>query len=184
MVRDPHDDSLSERPGVLSAIPEIVWSPLASGILMVIPGVLGLLVGQPWLFPSLGPTAFLQAQAPDLPMSKLYNTLVGHFVGIVAGYLAVFLLGLDSTDSVFAIHHLSAGRMWASVIAVSLTLAAQIPLRATHAPAAATTLLISLGGFGRKWVDIESLTVGILLVAFVGELFRLLRGTRRTPTER
>ncbi len=184
MAHELHDDSSSQRRAVLSAIPEMIWSPAASGILMLIPGVLGLLVGQPWLFPSLGPTAFLQVQEPELPMSRLYNTVVGHFIGIAAGYLAIFLLGLDSTGSVFAIRHLTKGRMWASVIAVSLTLAAQIPLRATHAPAAATTLLISLGGFGKKWADIESLAAGILIVALIGELFRLLRGTSQVHTDK
>jgi hypothetical protein len=128
VFRDLHDDSPPGRRG----IPDAIWLPVMSGILMVIPGSLGLLVGQPWLFPSLGPTAFLQVEAPDLPMSRPYNTVVGHIVGIASGYLAVFVLGLNSSDSVFVVHHTSAGRVWASVIAVSLTLAAQIPLRATH----------------------------------------------------
>lgn len=168
----------------LAAIPDVVWSPVVSCILMAIPGILGVVSGQIWLFPSLGPTAFLQAQAPDLPMSRLYNTIAGHFIGIIAGYISIFILGLNGSDATFVIHYLTAGRMWASVIAVTLTLAGQIPVRATHAPAAATTLLISLGGFTKKWTDIVDLVVGIIIVAVIGELFRWLRTARNVPSRR
>ena len=116
-------------------------------------------------------------------MSRLYNTIVGHLIGIIAGYISVFMLRLDGSDATFVIHHLTAGRMWASVIAVTLTLIGQIPLRATHAPAAATTLLISLGGFTRKWIDVADLVIGIVIVAIIGELFRWLRTMRSESPE-
>jgi hypothetical protein len=156
-------------------LPNVVWAPLVSGVLMLVPGMLAIVTGQVWLFPSLGPTAFLQAEAPSLRMSKLYNTLVGHFVGIVAGYFAIIALGLNGADSVFVIHHVSPGRMWASVIAVTLTLAGQVIFKAAHAPAAATTLLITMGGFQRKWIDVADLAVGILVVALLGEILRRIR---------
>lgn len=158
-------------------LPNVIWAPLVSGILMLIPGLMALVTGRVWLFPSLGPTAFLQAEAPTLPMSRLYNTLIGHLVGIIAGYLAVIMLGLNGADSVFVIHRVTVGRMWASVIAVTLTLAGQILLKAAHAPAAATTLLITMGGFQRKWSDVADLAVGILIVAFMGECLRRLRAS-------
>lgn len=158
-------------------LPNVIWAPLVSGILMLIPGLMALITGRVWLFPSLGPTAFLQAEAPTLPMSRLYNTLIGHLVGIIAGYLAVIMLGLNGADSVFVIHRVTVGRMWASVIAVTLTLAGQILLKAAHAPAAATTLLITMGGFQRKWSDVADLAVGILIVAFMGECLRRLRAS-------
>lgn len=159
----------------MKRLPDVVWAPLVSGILMLAPGVLAVVTGQVWLFPSLGPTAFLQAEAPALRMSKLYNTLAGHLVGIVAGYAAIAALGLNGVDSVFVIHQVSAGRMWASVIAVTLTLAGQVIIKAAHAPAAATTLLITMGGFQRKWVDVADLAVGILIVALLGEALRRIR---------
>lgn len=158
-------------------LPNVIWAPLVSGILMLIPGLMALVTGRVWLFPSLGPTAFLQAEAPTLPMSRLYNTLIGHLVGIIAGYLAVIMLGLNGADSVFVIHRVTVGRMWASVIAVTLTLAGQILFKAAHAPAAATTLLITMGGFQRKWSDVADLAVGILIVAFMGECLRRLRAS-------
>jgi UPF0716 family protein affecting phage T7 exclusion len=48
----------SEKRG-LRAIPDLLWAPFVGGILMLIPGLIGLAAGSVWLFPSLGPTAFL-----------------------------------------------------------------------------------------------------------------------------
>ena len=70
---------------------------------------------------------------------------------------------------------LSWPRVWASVIAMALTLLAQIPLRASHPPAASTALLISLGGFSLDRRSLGILTAGILLTALTGEALRRLR---------
>jgi hypothetical protein len=70
-------------------VPDIVWAPLAAAFLMLIVGLIGLLAHQPWLFPSLGPTAFLQAEQPKQPTACFYNTVMGHLHGLVAGILAV-----------------------------------------------------------------------------------------------
>ena len=43
------------------------WGVLMAGGLMLLAGAVGVLAGQPWLFPSLGPTAFLQAETPGSP---------------------------------------------------------------------------------------------------------------------
>jgi len=63
-------------------VPDIIWAPLATGAIVLIPGVVGLAAGRPWLFPSLGPTAYLQATQPQHPTSRFYNVLVGHLIGI------------------------------------------------------------------------------------------------------
>ena len=43
----------------------VLYDALASGATMAVIGLLGMAAGQPWLFPSLGPTIFLQAGRPD-----------------------------------------------------------------------------------------------------------------------
>ena len=79
---------------------DVVWAPTAAGVLMLIVGAVALIAGLiagmpggfPWLFPSLGPTAYLQAKNPANPASRFYNTVVGHMIGLWAGFLFVFLL--------------------------------------------------------------------------------------------
>ncbi|MGI8748327.1 MAG: hypothetical protein ACR2J4_08280 [Deinococcus sp.] len=50
------------------SIPETVWAPLSAGALMLVVGLIGLAAHQPLLFPSLGPTAFLQVETPGSPV--------------------------------------------------------------------------------------------------------------------
>jgi CBS-domain-containing membrane protein len=150
------------------AIPELVWAPLVGAALTLIPGLIGLAAGSVWLFPSLGPTAFLQAASPQHPSSRFYNTVAGHAIGIVAGLLAVLALGASAEPSVFASHQLFPHRVWASALAIALTLLLQLLLRANHPPAAATTLLITLGGFNPTLKDVLAIAVGVLIVATAG----------------
>ena len=58
---------------------------------------------------------------------------------------------------------------------MGLTLFLITVMRATHAPAAATTLLIALGAFALTAKDASSLIIGVLLVAGIGWCFRVLR---------
>lgn len=159
----------------LDAIPELVWAPIVGRVLTLIPGLIGLAAGNPWLFPSLGPTAFLQAANPQHPSSRFYNTLVGHLLGIAASLIAVLVLGANQEPSVLATHQLFPLRVWASGLAIALTLLFHLLLRANHPPAAATTLLITLGGFNPSWKDVSTIMVGVLIIAVAGELLRRLR---------
>ncbi len=142
---------------------------------MLLVGLIGLATAQPLLFPSLGPTAFLQTEAPDQPASRFYNVIIGHAVGLAAGYAAVLLFRADAAPALFAAHQLVAVRVWASVLAIVLTMFGSALLKASHPPAAATTLLIALGGFRPTMHDVFTIVVGVLIVAVAGEGLRRLR---------
>ncbi len=172
------DERWTERPWRarwrLWQAPDIVWVPLAGGSLILIAGVFGLAVGEPLLFPSLGPTAFLQAE-PEHPASRFYNTTVGHLVGLGAGLLAVWLLGAAHLPFVLAGGHLTSTRVWAAALAMALALLVNLLLHSEHAPAGATTLIVALGGFDPTLHDALVVTGGVLLVGVVGESLRRLR---------
>lgn len=116
-----------------------------AGLLITVTAVLAVLTGQPLVFPSLGPTAFLLARAPSEGTAR--RVLGGHAIGLVAGVLAYRLVanGLVVTGSLAAgggpILRLSA----AAVLSVVLTTAGMVALDAEHAPACATTLICALG---------------------------------------
>ena len=141
----------------------------------MIPGLLGLWTGNVWLFPSLGPTAFLQAVNPQDEASRPHSVIVGHAVGMAVAFACVLLLGAASEPAVFVSHHLFLGRVLASALGVALTILVQKWLKAPHPPAAATTLLITLGGFKPNLHDALALGSGIALVAFAGEVLRRVR---------
>ncbi len=57
----------------LAGMPESIWTPLACGGLVLLAGLLSYLLRQPWLFPSLGPTAFIQAHRPRSSVGRFDN---------------------------------------------------------------------------------------------------------------
>ncbi|NHX34932.1 MULTISPECIES: HPP family protein [Halolamina] len=118
-----------------------------AGALLAATGVAAVLTGSPFLFPSLGPSAYLLATAPDAPASRPRNVLGGHAVGVVAGLLATHLIspGLVVIEPLPAF---SPGmfRLGASaIVSVALTTGGMLATGYEHAPACATTLIVALG---------------------------------------
>jgi CBS domain-containing membrane protein len=98
----------------------------------------------PLIFPSLGPTAFLLFFAPLSAAACPRNTLLGHAIGIVCGYGALWLVGLQDVPSAM-LEGVHARRVLAAALSLASTGAVMILLRTVHPPAGATTLIISLG---------------------------------------
>jgi hypothetical protein len=157
-----------------AALPEFIWSPMAAGALMVLVGGIACLAGQPWLIPSLGPTAYLQAETPAHPASRFYNTVVGHLIGLLAGFAAVAIFNAWQSPGVLTDHQLVLTRVWASGVALGLTLLMALFLKASHPPAGATTLLVALGAI-RTMQDALNAMAGVLFVAIFGAAFRRAR---------
>ena len=88
--------SLPKRPTSIASIPDPVWGPVSAALVVLVVGLLGLLVGLPWLVPSIGPSAVLIAVTPNHPTARAWNTIVGHAGGILAGFAAVAVLGANS----------------------------------------------------------------------------------------
>lgn len=137
-------------------------------------GALGLLVHQPYLFPSLGPTVMLFFETPQQEAAKPRNALVGHGVAVLAGALSLALFRLADSPPV-----LEEGITWARVGAAALSLAlTTLVLRlldTPHAPAGATTLIVSLGLLTSAG-ELLSIAVAVVLVTVLGvTLNRTLR---------
>jgi hypothetical protein len=157
-----------------SALPEFVWSPVAAGLLVALVGIIACLAGQPWLIPSLGPTAYLQAETPAHPSSRFYNTVVGHLIGLIMGFVAVAIFNAWQSPGVLTDHQLVFTRVWASALALGLTLLVALLLKASHPPAGATTLLVALGAI-KTPQDAMNAMAGVLVVALLGAAFRHAR---------
>jgi CBS domain-containing membrane protein len=100
--------------------------------------------GTPFVFPSLGPTAFLFFVTPRAPAASPRNTIYGHAIGIVCGYAALWLFGLTDAPPAM-VTGVSAARVGAAALSLASTGALMVLLNAAHPPAGATTLIISLG---------------------------------------
>src|ERR1700712_993665 len=78
------------------------YAAMLTILTLAITGTVGLLIKQPWLFPSLGPTVMLFFESPKQPSSRPLNTIVGHMVGIAAGLACYTALGLTGQPSALA----------------------------------------------------------------------------------
>ncbi len=156
-------------------IPDLVWAPLATAVLLVIVGLLGIIMDEPMLFPSLGPTAFLQTEDPEVRMARFYNTVVGHLIGLGSGLFSVTVLHAQESSSVLVTGQLTSIRIIASALAVMLTIAIGLLLRASHPPASATTLLVALGAFRPTTRIALTIAASVLLIGILGEVLRRIR---------
>jgi CBS-domain-containing membrane protein len=165
--------SLPKSP-TLASLPDAAWAPVAGALALGVVGVLGLLAGQPWLLPSLGPTAYLVAEMPAHPSTRVYNIVGGHLLGLAAGIVAVLLTGAWAEPVTLQAGVLTGARVGAAVLALGLTLLATLALQASHPPAGATTLLVALGPLGTT-TDVVDVAIGAAIIAITGVALRRLR---------
>jgi hypothetical protein len=149
--------------------------PITAALVVAFLGLAGLWAGRPWLFASLGPTAALQAAAPDLPMSRPWNVAASHLIGLAIGILAVHLTGAVRAPAFSGQHALALSRVWAATLAIALSMGLELAAKATHAPAASTTLLFALGILPPGWNSALPVLCGIALVTGSGEAVRQLQ---------
>jgi CBS-domain-containing membrane protein len=98
----------------------------------------------PFVFPSLGPTAFLFFTSPTLPTASPRHTIYGHAIGIACGYGALFVTGLTEAPPAM-VAGVDGARILAAALALAATGALMVLLKSAHPPAGATTLIIALG---------------------------------------
>jgi CBS-domain-containing membrane protein len=111
---------------------------------MGVAGLAALGAKQTLLFPSLGPTAMLFFARPLPPECTVRNVVVGHWVGIVTGLVALEVFGLRALPSAVT-HGLDGRRVVAAALSVAVTATVLRLIRCPHAPAGASTLIVSLG---------------------------------------
>jgi CBS domain-containing membrane protein len=130
--------------------------------------LVALATGTPFVFPSLGPTAFLFFFDPRAPSASPHHALIGHAIGIACGYGSLVLLGLQHSGSALALG-VTGPRVLAAALSLAATGALMILLKAAHPPAGATTLIISLGAIARPLhlVLIEAALALLVLQAIV-----------------
>ena len=81
--------------------------------------LLALLSRNPFVFPSLGPTAYLLFFSPLARTCSPRNTIFGHAIGIICGYGAFVVTGAGALP--FGVHP---GIFWPRILAAALSLSA------------------------------------------------------------
>jgi CBS domain-containing membrane protein len=136
--------------------------------------LVALVTGTPFVFPSLGPTAFLFFFDPRAPSASPHHAVIGHAIGIACGYGSLLLLGLEHSGSALAIG-VNGPRVLAAALSLAATGALMILLKAAHPPAGATTLIISLGAIARP-LHLVVIEVALLLLVLQAIAINRLAG--------
>ncbi|KSU78660.1 HPP family protein [Arthrobacter sp. BHU FT2] len=159
-----------------------VYAGVLSLVVLAACGALGLMLHQPWLFPSLGPTVMLFFESPEQPASRPANALVGHGVGLVAGAALLYAFGLQSMPSAAA-GGLTPGHLVAGALSVALTTLVLTWLQMPHPPAGATTLIVSLGILHEP-TALLAMAAAIILTTVLGWGLNYLLGVRPASAEK
>src|SRR2546421_6228465 len=76
-------------------IPVLALFSFVNGCISIgIMAALAVVTHSPFIFPSLGPTAFLFFYTPTAPSASPRNTIIGHTIGVAAGYFSLVVTGL------------------------------------------------------------------------------------------
>jgi CBS-domain-containing membrane protein len=161
---------------------QVIWPAIAAALPVCVVGLLGVLIHQPLLFANLGPTAFLRGDRLQSSSAQLYNTIVGHSIGLSSAFLVVILLKADHAPPALSADEIAPVQVMAATISIGLAMFLMRLCHASHPPAAATTLLIALGSFKPTVRDAVIIMTGVLIVALIGEGIRWIR-LRQTPRQ-
>jgi CBS-domain-containing membrane protein len=148
-----------------------IWAAFTfvnSFLTIAILAALAMIVRAPFVFPSLGPAAFLFFFVPRSPAATPRHAIYGHAIGLICGYGALLMFGLQHEPSAMT-GALDAPRVLAAALSLALTGVLMIAFKAVHPPAGATTLIVSLGIVTTPWhlVIIECAVALLTLQAII-----------------
>jgi CBS domain-containing membrane protein len=155
---------------------DAVYTFVAGGVAIAVSGLVAWLLKQPLLFPSLGPTVYLFFDSPTAPEASPRNTIIGHGVAIVIGFVSLCLFGLQSAPSILHAG-VSPARVAAAALSVALSGAILHLVKAKHPPCGATTLIVSLGLL-KTPEQLAMIAAGVLLLTTISWIINRACGSR------
>jgi CBS domain-containing membrane protein len=138
---------------------------------IAIMSLLALVTRQAFIFPSLGPTAFLFFYTPLSPTASPRNAVYGHLIGVGAGWGSLWLFRLEHSGPALA-EGVDGARVGAAALSLGLTSGLMVLLKSPHPPAGATTLIISLGLLTEP---VQMLVLMIAVLLLTGQAFVINR---------
>ena len=147
---------------------------LNAGISTALMALGAVLTGEPLVFPSLGPTAFMLFFQPRSPAACPRNAVLGHLIGVVAGYVSLRLFHLEHAPPALT-GGVTLSWVGSAAVSLALTSGAMVWARVPHPPAGATTLIVSLGILPRP-AQLVALLAAIVLLVLQGLLINRLAG--------
>jgi hypothetical protein len=143
-----------------------------SALFILVLSIIAWVSGAPFIFPSLGPTAYILAF--DQKRSHSARVVIGgHACGIVGG-LASYYLVVDPYNLLMITEVISTPGIFlglGAVLAIAITTFLMLWFQVSHPPACATTLIISLGILP-YWYDGLVILIAVAILYFTYWIFQ------------
>jgi hypothetical protein len=143
------------------------------GILLLVPALVAFISGRPFIFPSLGPSAY-NLVSNRINKNSARKVIGGHLTGLISGLISYKIIAsgitLAHNYSLFSIDMLRIGL--SGMVSVMLTTGLMSVTKTEHSPACATTLIIALGLLS-TFSDCLMIMISIVLMYMV---YKLLYG--------
>ncbi|HKT12124.1 MAG TPA: HPP family protein [Terriglobia bacterium] len=156
----------------------LMAATMGEALLILIVAAIGRATGMPLIFASLGPTAYELLEQPHSKSARTYNIVVGHLVGLGAGFFALWVFNAWGSPKVLSAGFVPGIRIWATVLAGALTSGITLAIDANQPASLATSLLVSLGSM-QTVRSAVAIIIGVLILAGVGEPVRRQRAKYR-----
>ncbi len=160
--------SADER-SVVSAISAIN----AAIVILTISG-LAWALDMPFVYPALGPTAFILFASPFSRAAAPRSIIIGHGSAIVCGWVSWHVVSFVSGQAVSPTTQ-GAPLLVSASLALALTCILLVRLRCPHAPACASALIVAVGAAG-DWLAVLGMAVGVVLITAEAVLISRLAG--------
>ena len=138
---------------------------LTAGLLVAALGGIAWATGEPFVFPSLGPTAFALAFRRRGARPRSTRIIGGHAIGAVVGFAAYALVAPDLTlgPSLPAASTDTLRLVTSGGVSVAATSWGMVELDAVPPPACATTLIVSLGLLSTP-LSVATIVAGVVVL--------------------
>ena len=165
---------------LLARFPQrLVWALfvlLMGFVSIAVLSAVALITHTPFVLPSLGPTAILFFFHPMSASASPRHALYGHGIGILCGYGSLVVMGLQHAGSGVA-GDIGVRRLFAVALSLGVTAFCMVLLKVAHAPAGATTLIVSLGIITRP-LHLVVIEIAVALLCLQAICFNRLAGLK------
>jgi|AntRauTorckE6833_2_1112554.scaffolds.fasta_scaffold13013_2 hypothetical protein len=138
-----------------------------SALFILVLSIIAWALGAPFIFPSLGPTAYILAF--DQKRSHSARVVIGgHACGILGGLVSYYLV-VDPYSLLLLSEAVSTPGIFlglGAVLSIAITTFLMLMFQVSHPPACATTLIISLGILP-YWYDGLVILIAVVILYYV-----------------
>lgn len=155
-----------------------LWIP--GSVMIATMAAIAVLFRMPMLFPPLGASTFLLLHAPESHAAHPRTVIFGHIIGALMGWLSLQAFCAEAPSAAVLM-----GMDWSHACSAALAVGGTTALMAffgvPHAPAGATTLVVSLGQLPHLW-QVPVIAAAAALLVAQAYVFHRLRGVAYPPT--